>query len=66
MIGWYTYWREQEVCLRGHSNAMIVARVDHSDGRNLARTFDGAFAKLWEPAVSLSEYRGVSRSGAAG
>jgi hypothetical protein len=59
VAGWYTYWFEDEqLALRGHDNAMVVARSATDAGKALALTFDDVFTKLWDDptTVELTEY----------
>jgi hypothetical protein len=48
-LTWYTYqFGDGETEIRGHTNAMVVARTNTPQGEVLLTTFDNAFTRLWE------------------
>ena len=49
-LGWYSYHRrgtKKLTEIQGHLNAMVTARVDTPEGRDLLDTFSRAFDDLW-------------------
>lgn len=62
VVGWYTYdTKEDEICIYGHSNAIVVARANSKEGHPPAEMFDRAFDALWNDSqtVDLSSFDGV-------
>jgi hypothetical protein len=53
-VGWFTPeidTSDPENRLVGHSNPMVTAQLKSPSGVNLARMFDGLFAKLWKNSI---------------
>jgi len=54
-VGWYTYdLRDEEVCVRGHNNTMLLADAQTAQGRKLRAMFDRTFDALWRDAEPVA------------
>ncbi|MDQ3741377.1 MAG: hypothetical protein M3389_10605 [Actinomycetota bacterium] len=54
-VGWYaSRWEQEGRWVHGHDNAMVIARLDTEDGRNLAACFDAVFGELWEADTTVA------------
>lgn len=47
-VGWYTPDLKTKLEVRGHTNAVVTARLSTPEGQHLARMFDDLFNGLWE------------------